>query len=128
MLLLDTHVIIWWTFNPEKLSRKAAIACKRIEETGGIVSSISIWEIGIKINRGKLDLGMSIDEYYEKLSIVRGIEIVAVDTQTWLENLRLNWEHKDPVDRTLVALARIKKIPIVTKDKEITSFLKNTIW
>jgi PIN domain nuclease of toxin-antitoxin system len=44
MVLLDTCALIWWTLDPKELSKPAARACDEIHETGGIISSISIWE------------------------------------------------------------------------------------
>ncbi len=63
MVLLDTCALIWWTLDPKELSKPAARACDAIHETGGIISSISIWEIGVKIKKGKIDIGISLEDY-----------------------------------------------------------------
>ncbi len=45
----------------------AGKACRDIEKNGGILSSISLWEIGITIKNKKLEIGMSIDDYARRV-------------------------------------------------------------
>lgn len=128
MLLLDTCALIWWTLDPKKLSSKAMDACQKMERTEGIISSISIWEIGIKIKNNKLDIGMSIDKYVELLSMLSYLKIAPVDEQIWLRNLSLNWKHSDPADRTIVATAMVHHANIITADEQIKDFFSKHIW
>ncbi len=128
MVLLDTHALVWWTLDPEKLSRKASAACAKIVRTGSVISSISIWEIGIKIRNGRIDIGMTIEEYTRKILKMNCVEIVPVDEKIWMDSLRLNWENRDPADRVIVATARSRSVPIISKDEKIAAFVKNTIW
>jgi PIN domain nuclease of toxin-antitoxin system len=128
MIVLDTCALLWWTLDPEKLSETAARACERISDEGACVSAISIWEIGIKIKKGKLDIGLDIKEYVFRLNIVENFGIVPVDETIWVENILLEWDHRDPADRTIVATAKLKGIPIVTKDQIIRDFYPDTIW
>ena len=102
--------------------------CDRIIYTGACISSVSIWEIGIKIKKNKLDIGLNLKEYVRRLHILGTIEIIPVDEYIWLKNVALEWEHKDPADRTIVATAKFRKIPIVTKDKVISDFYPDVIW
>lgn len=67
MVVLDTQALLWRTLDPERLSPKACRICDEAEEKRGGVSSISIWEIGIKINRGNLDIGTSLGDYAGRL-------------------------------------------------------------
>ena len=67
---------------------------------------ISIWEIGIKVARGGLTIPLSVREYAELERIAR-VEVLPVDTETWLANLELLWDHRDPADRTIVAGERL---------------------
>lgn len=64
MILLDTCALIWWSLDPERLTDKALKTCLQMEQTEGIVRSISLWEIGIKIKNKKLDIGISIEKIY----------------------------------------------------------------
>ena len=99
-----------------------------IARTGGFVSSISLWELGLKIKKGKLDIGFSVPTFFSDMQRIRGLTILPVDESVWLENLNLDWNHPDPVDRTIVATARLRRLPIVTADRVIRRFYRKVIW
>lgn len=128
MVLLDTHALLWWTLDPDKLSPKAARICSRIVTDGGFISSISIWELGIKIKNGALDIDMSIEEYTRRLHAMNCLEIIPVDEVLWMESLRLGWENRDPADRVIVATALSRSLPLVTKDEAMRQFVKKAVW
>jgi PIN domain nuclease of toxin-antitoxin system len=127
-VLLDTCALIWWTSDTDKLSEKASEACSKIKIHGALISSISIWEIGMKIKNKKIDIGCSISELVNNLYEIDKFEIVPIDEITWLQNLSLDWEHRDPADRTIVATAKLRNLPIITKDPLIRNFYPKTIW
>lgn len=128
MILLDTCALIWWTTEPGRLSEKASKACSTINIEGAALSSMSIWEIGIKIKKGKLDLKLSIEDYVSRLNNIRGLEIVPVNEAIWIYNLKFDWNNHDPVDRTIVATAKLMNLPIVTCDSLISAFYPKIIW
>src|SRR5262245_42834133 len=103
MIVLDTSALIFWTLDRARLSIKAAHAIQTADSVR--VSSISIWEIGTKVKRGKLTIPLELRAYTEKLKAVDRLEIVPVSEEIWIRNLELLWNHKDPADRTIVALA-----------------------
>jgi len=112
--------------DPIKLSpaaRKAIDSASRL-----VVSSISIWEIALKVKRGKLVLPLSVSDYVERLQRLEKLDILSVDVQTWLDNLALDWDHRDPADRTIVAIATRLDCPLVTSDRVIADFYSATIW
>ena len=125
-VVLDTSALIYWTLNPSKLTRDAANAIAAA--TRIVISSISIWEIGIKVQKGKLTIPLSIDDFAQRLQTVRGVELLPVETETWLANLALSWSHRDPADRTIVAAAMLLGAPLITSDREIRRFYAQTIW
>jgi PIN domain nuclease of toxin-antitoxin system len=128
-MLFDTCALLWSTLDPFSLTeRERGIAFAAFEENRAFVSSISFWEIGIKIKRKKLDIGMTLEEYIRKIHAFNGLEIIPVDERIWLENLLLDWDHRDPADRTIVATARLRGIPILTKDVYIRRFYPNQGW
>jgi PIN domain nuclease of toxin-antitoxin system len=128
MMLLDTCGLLWYTEDQDKLSATAKKHCEQIYHNGAFISSISIWEIGLKIKNGKLDIGTTIDDYLSRLKSLNTIEIIPVDEKIWLESLRLDWEHRDPADRAIVATANLKQLPILTSDTIIRAFYKKIIW
>lgn len=128
-LVLDTCALIWWSLDPEQLSLLAQKVCEQMEkDKNGLVASISIWEIAIKIKNKKLDLGISLEIYIKRLQQSDVISIIPIDENLWLKSVALEWEHKDPADRIIVALANQYYAPIITKDQKISGFYPSVLW
>ncbi len=125
-VVLDTSALIYWTLDPNRLSKPAQKALA--QTTRFVISSISIWEIGLKASKGHLTLPLSIKDYAGQLQQVQGVEILPVDMETWLANLALNWPHRDPADRTIVATAILLNAPLLTSDRIIRQFYSQTVW
>jgi PIN domain nuclease of toxin-antitoxin system len=122
VILLDTHALLWWALDPARLSARATELLSQMERGGGLASSISIWELGVKIQRGKLELGITIDEFARRVQLTGVVELVPVDTRTWLRSVGLDWDHRDPADRVIVATALLANVPVLTKDEVIHAF------
>jgi PIN domain nuclease of toxin-antitoxin system len=129
MIVLDTHALLWWALDPEKLSARAAEVLATMEREGGFASAISMWELGIKVKRKKLILPLAVDELAIRIERSGVVELLPVDTATWLRSLSLVWDHPDPADRVIVATALGKGLPLLTKDDAIRSFAEvRTVW
>jgi len=128
MIILDTCALLWWTIDPVNLSVRAKEVCGKIKDEGAFISSITIWEIGIKMKKKILDIGVNIEGYVARLKKLGTVEIIPVDEDIWIRNISLPWDHRDPADRTIVATAGMKGLPIVTKDKVIKDFYPEVIW
>lgn len=123
MILLDTHALLWWALDPERLSDAAAATLEAMEERGGYASSISIWELGIEVQRGQLELPITVDELARRIERGGVVELMPVDTTTWLRTLSLDWSHRDPADRVIVATALVKEVPVLTKDRALHDYV-----
>lgn len=126
MIVLDTVALIYWTVRPEFQSPKAAQAIANADEI--VISSISIWEIAVKSRKGHLDLTVPLQEFLVGLERIPNLQIHPVDVQTWLLSAELDWKHRDPADRVIVATARLLSCPVVTADKVIAAFYPATVW
>jgi len=126
MVVLDTSVLLFWTLHRKKLTSAADRAITTADRL--MVSSISIWEIAIKVHREQITLPVSLNNYVENLYHLDRLAIIPVDEKMWLENIALDWEHRDPADRTIVAVARLLACPLITSDRIIRAFYKDTIW
>ena len=126
MVLLDTSALVFWTLDPDRLSQAAEQAISDYDRIA--LSAISIWEIGIKVKREQLLIPVSIQEFTDKLEQVDRIDILPVCTRTWIKSLELDWDHRDPADRIIVATASLNACPIVTSDSIIQAFYSQTIW
>lgn len=126
MIVLDTSALLYWTLDPDQLSLNARLAIEQADRI--LMSSISVWEIALKVKRQKLVLPLSVSDYVARLQQLEVLEILPVDVQTWLDNLELPWEHRDPADRTIVALAARLGCPLITSDRVIAEYFKQTVW
>ncbi|MFQ5636601.1 MAG: type II toxin-antitoxin system VapC family toxin [bacterium] len=128
LVLLDTCALLWWTLDPDRLSEKARQVCDSIHQEGAFISSVSVWEIGIKMQKGLLEIGESLSGYVSRLKSLSCVEIIAVDEEIWIQNILIEWQNRDPADRTIVATALIRDLPIMTKDQIILDYYSKTIW
>jgi PIN domain nuclease of toxin-antitoxin system len=126
MIVLDTSALLFWTLDPIKLSQNAKQAIEHADRI--LISSISIWEVALKVERQKLIIPLTITDYVDRLTHLEALEILAVDAQTWLDNLDLPWEPREPADRTIVALAARFNCPLITSDGVIAGYYPETIW
>jgi PIN domain nuclease of toxin-antitoxin system len=129
VIVLDTHALLWWALDPDRLSDTAAATLAEMEKHGGFASSISVWELGIKVKRGKLELGIALEELVSRIERSAVVELVPVDTTIWLRSLALAWEHRDPADRVIVSTALLKGMPLLTRDATIRAAgVVDTVW
>ncbi|NJL57983.1 MAG: type II toxin-antitoxin system VapC family toxin [Leptolyngbyaceae cyanobacterium RM2_2_4] len=124
MILLDTHVWLWWLHDPNRLSdqAQAAIALEELQ-SGILVSAISVWEIAVKSSLGKLTLPLPIDEWYVMAQAHAGVMVEPLNPLDAIASTQLPGEfHKDPADRILIAIARRYDIALVTLDAKILNY------
>jgi PIN domain nuclease of toxin-antitoxin system len=126
MIVLDTCALLYWTLDSAQLSPNARRVIEQADRI--VISSISVWEIALKVNRQKLIIPLSIMDYVERLQRLEVLEILDVSVQTWLNNVDLPWDHRDPADRTIVALATRFGCPLITSDHIIADYYPATIW
>lgn len=123
MIVLDTHTLIWWLKDKTKLSVQAKRQIDLAKKNNGIyISSISIWEIALLVQKGKVDLGMDVKLWIEKLR-KSSLHFVPVDNEIALTSVYLPGNfHKDPADRIIVATARCLGAKLITVDAKIRAY------
>jgi PIN domain nuclease of toxin-antitoxin system len=109
-LLLDTHVLIWWS-GGKRVGRAAADAI-RLPHNEVLVSVASIWEAEIKAATGKLRLEADL----EAEPAEHGFTTLDISARHAVAAARLPQYHRDPFDRMLVAQAQLEGLTLVTRD------------
>jgi PIN domain nuclease of toxin-antitoxin system len=124
-ILLDTHTLLWFLENNPQLP---ASTRTRIESTSTVfVSIVSLWEISIKANIGKLNLSIPFSDIQSEL-ITQGITQLPI-TFTDLEiYLSLPLHHRDPFDRILIAQAINHSLAFISRDTEFGPYPIQQIW
>lgn len=124
MILLDTHVLIWWLSNPEKLSPKADQAIEHaINSDAAYVSSISAWEVAMLVRRGRLELTMDVKDWLAIAESLPYLRFVPVNNRIAVNSVNLqDFEYADPADRIIIATTISLKASLITKDDKILSY------
>ena len=126
-LLLDTHTFIWWDSEPAKLSASALSACQDPANTL-IVSVVSVWEIQIKSQLGKLKLNLPLPEIIQSQRQTNNVQVLTVELEHVLELQNLPYHHKDPFDRLLIAQANVEGAQLISGDSAFSAYSINLIW
>ncbi len=128
MILLDTHALIFWVNDDSILSKKRKEELEKLGKEKVFLSSLSFWEIYVKVRKGKLNLGESTQRFSEKIVNSNKITIIDSNWNDFHLASVLTWKHSDPVDRVLVAQAKNRNLKLLSKDADIKKFYKATIW
>lgn len=100
---------------------------------GLVVSVISVWEVGMKVAKGKLMLRPDPRGWVDRASRRPGFSFLPLDRDILLRSTSLSGEiHGDPADRILMASAALSGIPLLTADALILEYAARegglTVW
>jgi PIN domain nuclease of toxin-antitoxin system len=123
--LLDTHTLIWFLENDPRLPPATRT---QIETTPTIfISIVSLWEIAIKANIGKLDLSFPFSTIAPNL-ISLGITELPITFNDLEIYLSLPLHHRDPFDRILIAQAMNHDLTFISQDAQIDAYSIQRLW
>jgi PIN domain nuclease of toxin-antitoxin system len=129
MILLDTHIWIWWVNGSSELPESHRLCIDSNEQQGLAISIMSCWEVAQLVEKNRLSLNYPVLEWinlalnYPGMSLLNLTPAIVVDAH----NLPGAF-HKDPVDRLLVATARFDKLSLMTIDTKILEYPHVAIW
>lgn len=126
-LLLDTHAFIWWDSEPTKLSPKALTLCQDRQNVL-VLSVVSLWEMQIKVQLGKLRLALPLKEIVGSQQETNKVQILPVTLAHVLALESLPSHHRDPFDRLLVAQATVEEAVLVSGDPNIAKYPVQVVW
>lgn len=123
MILLDTHVWVWWVHGDSRL-RASSLDLLEENETSGLgVSIISCWEVAKLVEYKRLDLPAPVEEWIEQALGYPGIVLLELTPRIAVEATRLPGSfHRDPADQLIVATARVHGSPLATADRKILDY------
>lgn len=131
MILLDTHALVWWVSDPQKLSPKARVAIAHaFKKTHIYVSAISIWEIMMLVRKERIKLTVDAETWLSNVESIPELHFVPVNTVIARKSVTLPGDfHADPADRIIVATARELGATLITSDRKIRKYPHVlTIW
>jgi len=125
-ILLDTHTAIWFFNGSSSLSETAKQA---ILDPGHQVnvSIVSVWELVVKINVGKLKFSKGVAGFLDLINR-NGFQRLSITPKHLLELERLPLYHRDPFDRILIATAISEGMDFITVDENMPQYPLQCVW
>ena len=127
MIVLDTHVWIWWADSPKLLSTRARRAIDEAETIG--ISSFSCYEVARSAARGRITLHPGASKWIGMALNLPKVVLLDLTPQIAVTAAELDWKHGDPFDRMIVGTAIEHDARVVSKDHRIRLFRSaRAIW
>jgi PIN domain nuclease of toxin-antitoxin system len=127
VIVIDTHVLVWWAGGVRQVS---AAARKAIVDSDIVAfSSVTAWEIGTLARRGRLDIHFSTVDWLREVTETHNLTVLTVTLDIAFRAAELQELLRDPIDCLIAATALAHNAPLITKDDRIrASGVVQTIW
>jgi len=125
--LLDSHGLLWWWFEPDRLS-PAVLAILSNPNTKVLVSTASAWELSLKHHQGKLPELSSAISAFPSLLQADGFEPLPIALAHAIRAGSYTQPHRDPFDRMLAAQAELEQLVLLSADPQLASFPCQIRW
>jgi PIN domain nuclease of toxin-antitoxin system len=98
VIVLDTHVWVWYLDDPAQLSTPARTSIDQaLREKAVLISSISVWEVALLVVSGRLELTIDVHDWIAKCEALPFLTFVPVDNAIFLKSVFLSGQlHSDP--------------------------------
>jgi PIN domain nuclease of toxin-antitoxin system len=122
MIVLDTHIWIWWVHGDPKLSQTAIAAIQAHESDVIGISAMSCWEIAKLVEYDRLKLPCEISGWFEQALSYPAVQLLDLTPEIAIASTQLVGFHRDPSDQIITATAKVYDCPLVTADTKILSY------
>jgi PIN domain nuclease of toxin-antitoxin system len=122
-LLLDTHAVLWWLADDDRVGPDAA---RQLDDASNrvLLSAAVAWEVAINRSLGKLQAPADLTATL----LGAGVQTMPITLEHASAVEALPWHHRDPFDRMLVAQAIVEGATIVSQDERIQSYDVPIVW
>jgi PIN domain nuclease of toxin-antitoxin system len=124
VILLDTHVLLWWQAGGSRLSAGARRAIDSADAI--LVSPISCWEVGLLASKGRIELDRDPSVWVQDLMEGERVAVAQLTVMAAVAAARLGEQGfpGDLADRLLYATARERDVPLVSKDERLRRYAR----
>lgn len=123
MIILDTHVWVWWVNESPALTNAMRKTIERHQKDGIGVSMISCWEVAKLVELGRLQLVTPVERWLEQALAYPGVELIDLTLPIVVQSTQLpDGFHRDPADQLIVATSRVYGAPLLTADEKIRDY------
>ena len=121
MIVLDTHVWVWWVNGDDRLTETQRAAVEQADDLG--VSGISCWEVAKLVELGRLALDRPVLDWLRAALTYPGVRLLPLSPEVAVGSTTLPGTfHRDPADQVVVATARAYGCQVVTSDRKILAY------
>jgi PIN domain nuclease of toxin-antitoxin system len=129
MILLDTHIWVWWVNGSAALPEVHKQYIDSNEQEGLAVSIMTCWEVANLVQKNRLTLSLTVLDWIDLALNYPGMLLLNLTPAIIVEAHELPGAfHRDPVDRLLVATARFGKLNMMTLDTKILEYPHVATW
>jgi PIN domain nuclease of toxin-antitoxin system len=122
MIILDTHIWIWWVEQNYRLTNNQQKLIETYRSEGLGVSIISCWEIAKLVEIQRIALKIPIQEWLNQALAYKNVELIHLSLPIIIQSTQLINFHKDPADQLIVATAKVYNCPLLTADQKILHY------
>jgi PIN domain nuclease of toxin-antitoxin system len=123
VILLDTHIWVWWVHDSSALSESTSALIGDRVEAGIGVSIMSCWEVAKLVQVGRLALPVPTADWLARALSYPGVQLLPLSPAIVVESTQLPGTfHRDPADQLIVATARVLGLSLVTADQRIREY------
>jgi len=122
MIVLDTHIWVWWVDHNARLTQKHQDWIQQYQSQGLGVSIIYGWEVAKLVELGRLTRSLAVDECLAATLAYVAVQQLELTIPIIIESTKLTGFHRHPADKIIVATAKIHGCPVVTADAKILAY------
>ncbi len=122
MIILDTHIWIWWVDNNSRLTQRQRELINTYQSDGLGISIISCWEVAKLVENNRLILYCYVDEWLNMGIAYPGVQLLNLSLPIIVASTQLINFHRDPADQLIVATSQVYNCSLLTADKKILAY------
>jgi PIN domain nuclease of toxin-antitoxin system len=122
VIVLDTHIWIWWVDDNKRLTQQHREWIATHQSSGLGVSVISCWEVAKLVEKNRLVLSCSVEYWLNTALAYLGVQLLPLSVPIIVQSTQLRGFHSDPADQIIVATAKVYNFPLLTADTKILAY------
>ena len=122
MIVLDTHIWIWWVNDSPQLTEQYKQWIQDYQPQGLGISIISCWEVAKLVEKKRLVLSLPVDEWLKTALAYPGVQLLGLTVPIVVQSTQLPGFHNDPADQIIVATAKVYDCFLLTADSKILNY------
>ncbi len=122
MIILDTHIWIWWVDNHPRLTQQQQDWIATHQTNGLGVSIFSCWEIAKLVEKNRIGFSLPLEVWFATALAYPGVQLLELTLPIVIQATQLPGFHNDPADQIIVATAKVYDCPLLTADQKILNY------